>query len=213
MISVVIIDDHTMFRQGLMSLFSGQDGIVISGETGNSLEAVKLLLDKEPDIALVDLSMPVRNGIEIVREAKGLSLKTAFIVLSMSGDPLTVSRALDEGASGYLLKDNTFDEILVAVRTVAEGERYICPALMDNLMAFNSSKAGRSSDLSQREKEVLSLIAAGLTNKEIADRRFISVKTVETHRARIMSKLGLHRTADLVRYAVEKNLIGQVYKP
>lgn len=207
MIRIAIVDDHTMFRQGLLSLFSDHEEIFVSVETGDALGAVKMLVDKEPDVALVDLSMPGRNGIEIMKEAMALSLKTKFIILSMHGDPLTVSRALDAGAMGYLLKDNTFDEIIIAVKTVAAGEKYICPALMENLQAFNTSKAGGTTDLSQREKDVLRLIAAGLTNKEIADRFFLSVKTVETYRARIMNKLDLHRTADLVRYAVERNLI------
>lgn len=207
MIRIAIVDDHTMFRQGLLSLFSDHEEIFVSVETGDALGAVKMLADKEPDVALVDLSMPGRNGIEIMKEAMALSLKTKFIILSMHGDPLTVSRALDAGARGYLLKDNAFDEIIIAVKTVAAGEKYICPALMENLQTFNTSKAGGTTDLSQREKDVLRLIAAGLTNKEIADRFFLSVKTVETYRARIMNKLDLHRTADLVRYAVERNLI------
>lgn len=203
MIRVIIADDHPIFRQGLSKLLSAQKDINIVGKAGDGEAALKLILSERPDVAVIDISMPGKNGIEVVRETKAQDIKTGIIILTMYKDMLKADHALKSGAIGYLIKDDALDELISAIRSVHAGNVFISPSVSAELTAYRQAERGKAF-LTTREEEVLELIVGGMTNREIADRLFISIKTVDTHRARIMDKLDLHKTADLVRYAIEK---------
>lgn len=205
MIRVIIADDHTIVRQGLCKLLSAQKDIKIIGDVGDGDSALDLILSERPDVAVIDISMPGKNYIEIVRETKGKNIKTGIIILTMHKDILKADTALKSGAKGYLVKDAALDELANAIMCVIAGEVYISPSISAELTAYRQPGGGKTF-LTEREEEVLKLIAAGLSNREIADRLSISIKTVDTHRASIMHKLDLHKTADLVRYALDKGI-------
>lgn len=199
MTRVLIVDDHGLFREGIRSLLGREEGVEVVGEAGRGDEALRLMQRLRPDIAFVDVSMPGLGGVQLLEEARKMGLATAVVILSMHSDAAVVNTALAAGARGYVLKDDSFDEVAAALETVAAGGVYISPVVAGSL-------AGDRDDgvepLSRREKEILGLISAGMTNREIARHLCISVKTVETHRARIMRKTGLHNTAELTRYAI-----------
>lgn len=205
MIRVIVADDHTLFRQGLVELLHSTKSAKVIGEARNGLEALNLIIHMQPDVAILDISMPNPDGIEIAREVHRGDLNTKIILLTMHKDPTLLSQALDTCASGYLLKDNTLEDLVYALKAVTSGGRFISPSLAENILKIQQST---STTLTQREREVLKWIASGYSNKQIAARLFISVKTVETHRTRIMQKLDLHNTADLVRYAMQSGLMG-----
>lgn len=200
MITVILADDHIIFREGLRTLLSFQPDIKIIGEAGDGKAALALILEKTPDVAVIDISMPEMDGIKVVWEAKGL--KTALIILTMHGDALVASRALASGAKGYILKDGAFEELVKAIKEVNAGSQYVSPSISMELQSL-----GERPTLTERETEVLKLVAGGKNNREISGILFISMKTVETHRANIMKKLNLHKAADLVRYAIETGLL------
>lgn len=205
MIRVIIADDHTIVRQGLCKLLSAQKDIKIIGDVGDGDSALALILSERPDVAVIDISMPGRSGIEVAREVKNKDIKTEIIILTMHKDILKADTALKSGAKGYLLKDAALDELANAIMCVIAGEIYISPSVSAELTAYRQAGRGKAF-LTEREENVLKLIAAGLSNRGIADRLAISIKTVETHRARIMHKLDLHKATDLVRYAIEKGI-------
>lgn len=204
MIRVIIADDHTIFRQGLSKLLSSESDIEVIGEAGDGDAALALILEKRPDVAVIDISMPGKNGIEVLREAR--ETDTGIIILTMHRDALRAAQALNSGAKGYLLKDGAVDELVSAIVKVNEGKRYISPSVSAELMLYTKQAMERPV-LTERENSVLKLIAGGLSNREIAERLCISIKTVETHRAKIMNKLDLHKVADLVRYAFENGIV------
>lgn len=203
MITLLIADDHVLFREGLKSLFGREDDMEIVAEAGHGDEALRLIMELRPDIALVDVSMPGRGGVQIAGEIRRKGLATRVVNLTMHSDLSILHAAMAAGVRGYVLKEDTFDDVVYAVRAVAAGGVYISPAIAGGLV-----RARMDSDevLTPREKDVLALIAAGMKNQQIADELFISVKTVETHRARIMKKTRLHSTAELVKYAIEKGI-------
>jgi DNA-binding NarL/FixJ family response regulator len=205
MIKVVIADDHTIFRQGLAQLLSSVEGVTVTGEAADGSEALKLIREMQPDVAILDLSMP-QGGLEVAREISREGLSTRVILLTMHNEPDAANKALQAGASGYVLKDNAFEDLVYALRSVARGGTFISPSVAAGVMKSNERRK-EGEPLTKREREVLALIATGLTNKQIAERLFISVKTVETHRARIIEALDLHNTAELVRYAIESGLV------
>lgn len=205
MIRVIVADDHTLFRQGLIKLLHSTGSVHVIGEAGNGSEALNLIIQTRPDIAILDISMPNPNGIEIARESYQRNLKTKIILLTMYKDLTILSQALSTHAAGYLLKDNTLEDLMYALKTVISGGKFISPSLAGSILKIQQSE---SKTLTQREQEVLKWIACGYSNKQIAAKLFISVKTVETHRTRIMQKLNLHHTADLVRYAIQSGLVG-----
>jgi len=200
MITVVLADDHVIFREGLRTLLSFQSDIKIIGEAGDGNAALAMIMAKTPDVAVIDISMPEMNGIKVVEEAKGL--KTAFIMLTMHGDALMASRALSSGATGYILKEDAFEELAEAIKEVNAGRQYVSPSVSMCLQSLVERPA-----LTERETEILKLVARGRNNREISDLLFISMKTVGTHRANIMKKLNLHKATDLARYAVEIGLL------
>jgi two-component system, NarL family, response regulator NreC len=203
-IRVLIVDDHAVVRSGLRLVLEREDDLEVVGEAGNADEGVRVARLEKPDVVLLDVVMPGRSGIEAAAEVIDASGGAKILVLSMQDDPSYVREAFAVGASGYLLKEAADVELVQAIREVAAGNRYVHPALGARLVQAEVDAARKSSDdpLSDREREVLRLLALGHTNQEIAKELFISVRTAETHRAHIMRKLGLGTRADLVRYAL-----------
>lgn len=206
MIKVVIADDHIIFRQGLLRLLKSSEDIDVVGESGDGRDALNQIMNEEPDLAILDIAMPGLSGLEIVEEIQKRGLKTKAIFLTMHNDPLTAKKAMLSSASGFIPKDNAFEDLLYAIRAVASGGKFISPSISDKLLNLKAVKI-KNDVLTVRECEILRLIASGLSNKKIADRLAISVKTVDTHRTNIMQKLDIHATADLVRYAIKNNIL------
>ncbi len=209
MIRVLIVDDHAVVRTGLKLLLNAEDEFEVVGEAGNAEEAVLRAKLLQPDVLLCDIVMPGRSGIEVVQDVREVSPATKIVMLSMQDDPSYVRQAFGAGAHGYVLKEAADTELVRAVREVASGGRYVNPELGARL-AFAEAQAQAEAEadpLSEREREVLRLLALGHTNQEIARMLYISVRTAETHRAHIMQKLRLSTRAELVRYALEHGLL------
>src|SRR4030042_6870658 len=207
MIRVVIADDHVIFRQGLLKLLQSARDISVIGEAGNGNEILNLIIRERPDLAILDISMTGISGLEIAEEIRNKKVDTKVIFLTMHNDPLTAKKAILSGASGYIIKDNAFEDLLYAIRAVASGGKFISPSISEKVLNSCMAKEVGNHILTVSESEILRLIASGLSNKQIADKLFISVKTVETHRTKIIQKLDLHTTADLVRYAIRTGLL------
>jgi DNA-binding NarL/FixJ family response regulator len=206
MIRVIIADDHVIFRQGLLKLLQTAEDIVVVGEAGEGREALRLIEEVTPDVAMLDISMPNLSGIGIADEIREKGVGTKVIFLTMHNDLLTAKKGI-LSAPGYVLKDDAFEDLLYAIRTVAAGGKFISPAISVKLAQSHPLKESRNRILTEREIEVLRLIASGLTNKRIAGKLSISVKTVETHRTRILQKLEVHSTTDLVKHALKIGLL------
>jgi len=207
MIRIIVADDHVIFRQGLLNLLQASKHIAVAGEAGAGPETINLVTREKPDIAILDISMPGFDGFEILQRIQSEGIKTKVIFLTMYKDTLTAKKALQSGASGYVLKDNAFEDLLYAISTVSAGGTFISPSVSKSILKAPANEEKEPQILTLRECEVLRLIASGLTNKQIADKLFISVKTVETHRTNIMQKLDVHTIAELVRYAIKVGLI------
>ncbi|MFA6056021.1 MAG: response regulator transcription factor [Thermodesulfovibrionales bacterium] len=207
MIRVIVADDHIIFRQGLLKLLQFAEGITVVGETGEGKEALAMVVKESPDIAVLDISMPGLSGIEIAQELQVRGSGAKVICLTMHNDVLTAKKALTFGVSGYILKDDAFEDLLYAIKAVASGRKFISPSISDKILHSSHLKVVEKNILTEREREILKLIASGLTNKKIADKLSISVKTVETHRSRILQKLDFHTTAELVKYAIKTGLL------
>jgi two-component system, NarL family, response regulator LiaR len=210
MIRVVIADDHNLFRAGVRGLLKGFGGIEVTGEAVDGQQAVALAAEQRPDVLLMDVGMPGLNGIEAAERVRAATPTTRVIILSMHTGEEHVTRALKAGASGYVLKDAPPDELELAVRQVARGEPYLSPAVSKYLVQSYARGAGGRSDLERltlRQREVLQLIAEGYTTKAIAGRLKVSVKTIETHRAQLMERLGIRDVAGLVRFALRRGLV------
>ena len=208
-IRVLIVDDHAVVRSGLKLLLEAEPGIDPVGEAENGSRAVFEAIELQPDIVLMDLVMPETGGLESMPSLLQSVPDTKVLVLSMQDDPRYVREAFAAGASGYLLKEAADVELVAAIKAVAAGERYVHPTLGARMVAADATARQRAETdpLSDREREVLHLLALGHTNQEIADMLFISVRTAETHRAHIMRKLGLSTRAELVRYAIAEGLL------
>jgi len=211
MIRVLVVDDHSVVRAGLRMLLDSDDEIDVVGEAGTVRDAVFEVREKQPDVILLDVVMPGESGIEgtpkLLREAPDARV----LVLSMQDDPRYVREAFAVGASGYVLKEAADTELVAAVKEVAGGGRYVHPALGARLIAAEAEQRAReeADPLSDREREVLRLLALGHTNQEIAKMLYISVRTAETHRAHIMQKLRLQTRAELVRHAIDHGLLDE----
>jgi DNA-binding NarL/FixJ family response regulator len=209
---VLLADDHGIVRRGLRSLLE-EEGVSVVAEAADGLEAVRLTEEHSPDLLIVDIGMPKLSGIEVAARSQKLERPPRVIVLSMHADESYIIRALAAGARAYLLKDATDEDLLPAVRAVASGKPFFSPAVTAVLVedyVRTLQKRGLSDTfdlLTDREKEVLHLLAEGHSNKEVATLLDLGVSTVETHRANLMQKLNLHNTADIVLYAVRKGLI------
>jgi two-component system response regulator NreC len=210
-ISVVLVDDHAVVRSGLRLLLEAQDDIEVVGEAGNANDAVFRARAFKPDVILLDVVMPGESGIEVLPKLLKESPETRVLVLSMQDDPSYVREAFAAGAQGYVLKEAADEEVVSAVREIAGGARYVHPALGARMVAAEAQEraAAESDPLSEREREVLRLLALGHTNQEIAEQLYISVRTAESHRAHIMQKLRLTTRAELVRYALTHGLLAE----
>jgi two-component system response regulator NreC len=211
MIRVLIVDDHAVVRSGLRLLLEHDEGISVVAEAGNAEEAVRAARQEHPDVVLLDVVMPGTSGVEATPAILEASPESKVLVLSMQDDPTYVREAFGAGAMGYVLKEAAESEVVQAVKQVASGGRYVHPALGARLAAAEAkARAQADADpLSEREREVLRLLALGHTNQEIAKMLFISVRTAETHRAHIMQKLRLSTRAELVRYAIASGLLDE----
>jgi two-component system, NarL family, response regulator NreC len=212
-IRLLLADDHAVVRSGLRLLLDSQPDMRIVGEAENGRETVRLVSELEPDVVLMDIEMPDMNGIEATRQIKETTAKTAVLALTMYEDDQYFFEMLRAGAAGYVPKRAAPDELVTAIRAVSRGEVFLYPSLAGRLVQdyFQRVDTGEQStmtdDLTPREQEVLTLIAEGLSNGEIAQDLVISVKTVDRHRENIMRKLNLHNRVDLVKYALRKGLI------
>lgn len=212
-IRILLADDHGLVRKGLRLLVDSQEGLEVVGEASDGREAVRLAAELRPDIAILDIAMPNLNGIDAAAQIVKSCPAVRVVILSMHSDESYVVRALDAGARGYLLKDSAEDDLVQAIHTVAEGRPYFSPAisatlLEDYVRTLRQRGLTDSYDLlTDREKEVLQLLAEGKSNKEAAALLNLSPYTIETHRTNMMQKLNLHNTAEIVLYAVRKKII------
>ena len=210
---IVIAEDHTILREGLRALISSNPNFDIVGEAEDGRDAIRCVEKLTPDLILLDLSMPRMNGMEAIKEIKKQCPETKILVLTVHRTEEYILATLRAGANGYVLKDATHAELLMAIKSVLMGKRYLSPGVSEKVIEgyLEGRKTLRSSTpwdtLTQREREVLKLIAEGYKNKEIADYLYISVKTVEKHRANLMKKLDLHSTSSLTAFAMEKGLM------
>ena len=210
MIRIVVVDDHAVVRTGLRLLLGAESDLEVVGEAGDARGAVFEVRAQKPDVILLDVVMPGESGIEALPKLLHEAPDAKILVLSMQDDPNYVREAFAVGASGYVLKEAVDTEVVEAIRQVAGGGRYVHPVLGARMVAADAAEraAADADPLSDREREVLRLLALGHTNQEIAKQLYISVSTAETHRAHIMQKLQLETRAELVRYAIEHGLIG-----
>jgi two-component system, NarL family, response regulator NreC len=209
-IRIVIVDDHAVVRSGLRLLLEAENDVDVVAEAGDAREAVLTVRAEKPDVVLLDVTMPGESGIEVLPKLLHEAPEAKVLVLSMQDDPRYVREAFAAGASGYVLKEAADAEVVGAVREVAAGSSYVHPTLGARMITAEAEAraAAEADPLSDREREVLRLLALGHTNQEIAKQLFISVRTAETHRAHIMQKLRLTTRAELVRYALANDLIG-----
>jgi two-component system response regulator NreC len=209
---IVIAEDHTILRAGLRALFSSRKDIEVVGEAGDGREAVRIVDKLVPDLLLIDLSMPKLNGIEAIREIKNRHPRIKIIVLTVHKNEEYIMASLEAGATGYILKDASQNELILALEYVMDGKTFLSPSISGKvvdayLMNKKTNKTSLLDNLTSRELEVLKLIAEGHKNKDIADHLCISLKTVEKHRSNLMAKLDRHNTAALTAYAIEKGIV------
>jgi two-component system, NarL family, response regulator NreC len=205
---ILLADDHSVVRQGFRLILENQSDMEVVGEASNGREAVTVAEALQPDVVIMDVTMPELNGIEATRRIGELAPRTRVLALSMHKDSVYVREILRAGAKGYLLKDAAGNDLLAAVRAVARGEGYLSPTVSDAVLTDYRKHVTNPIDLlTSRERDVLQMIAEGKTNKEIANSQQLSVYTVEAHRGRIMEKLNLHSTGELVRFALRNGLI------
>ena len=204
---VVLADDHVLVRQSLKTLLE-REGLRVVAEASDGQEAVRQVESMQPDIAILDISMPTLNGIDAAREIGRTAPKVKTILLTQHDEDEYISEALDAGMRGYVLKSQVASDLIEAIRQVSRGQVYLSPGVSTALVQAFRTKSARPKDpLTARERQVLQLIAEGKSTRDVASLLGISVKTAESHRTRLMSKLDIHETASLVRYAVKHRLV------
>ncbi len=210
-VRILIVDDHKIVRDGLRTLIDSEEGMEVIAEAEDGRSAVRLAEKLSPDVVIMDISMPDMNGIDATRQILRLNRRAKVIALSMYSDRRFVSGMLEAGASGYLLKDCAFEELVRAIRSVVSDQTYLSPSIAGIVVNRYIGKENRSegsvfTNLTQREREVLQVLSEGMSTKEIAYHLNLSVKTVETHRRNIMEKLNIHSISELVKYAIREGL-------
>ncbi|MCC6416616.1 MAG: response regulator transcription factor [Gemmataceae bacterium] len=218
MLTLVLVDDHGIVREGLKALLDSETDFRLVGEAADGLQAVRQVERYEPDVVVMDLMMPGLNGIEAARQVVRRSPRTRVVILSMHSGIAYAAEAARAGATGYVLKEACAEELVQAIRAVAAGKRYFSPPLTEGaIAAYLRQTEGRPADpfetLTEREREVLQLTAEGHSGVEVAARLFISPRTVESHRASLMRKLGVHNQKELVRYAVQRGILADISRP
>lgn len=209
MTSILLVDDHQLMREGLRSILEKDPSFSVVGEAGSGREAVHLARSLRPDVVVMDVAMRDMNGVEATRQLKASSPRTAVVALSSHSDRRYVKAMLDAGASAYVLKSNAYDQLLAGVQAARRGLKYLCAEVTSHLIddALQEGTPGSVYEiLGSREREVLQLLAEGLTSSQIAGRLHVSTSTVETHRRNIMRKLDVHNVAELTRYAIREGL-------
>lgn len=213
--SIIIIDDHPLFREGLKTIISRDDRFKVIGEAGSGHKGLEITKRLKPDLVIVDISLPDQSGIQLTRDLRRLFSETKILIVSMHSKIDYIAEAFQAGATGYVVKESASERLLQGLKSVVKGDYYldssVSHAVVENLMK-SPLKAAKITDadyasLTPREQEVMRFLAEGLSSKAVAEKLFISPKTVENHRANIMSKLGLHSTIELVRYAAKLGLI------
>ncbi len=210
---VLIAEDHKVLRAGLRSMIDTSDDLMVVGEAGDGMEAIRYTLELEPDLLLLDLNMPKMDGISVIKEISRRFPDTKILVLTMFKQDEYVLEAFKSGIHGYCVKTSSYEELMIAVRAVLSGKIYISPEISHKVMSgyLDSTKTANQGtawgNITSREREVLKLVGEGFQNKEIADYLCISPKTVEKHRANIMQKLDLHSASALTSFAIEKGLV------
>lgn len=212
-IRVLLADDHTLVRAGIRSLLETIEGVEVVAESGDGLDALEMIGKHRPDVALLDIGMPGLNGIEVARQSAKASPRTKVVILSMHDDKIHVRQAIRAGASGYILKGAAVAELPLAIRAVMSGETYLTPKVSRHVVeGFLREEAGETDPvegLTDRQRQILQMIAEGRSTKEIAAVFDVSVKTIETHRARLMERLDIHDVPGLVRFAIRAGLVEQ----
>jgi two-component system, NarL family, response regulator NreC len=211
-ITLVLADDHPIVRKGLKALLEAETDLRVAGEASDGLEAINLVEKIKPDVLLLDIMMPGLSGLEVARQVTQKFPLTRIIIISMHSNEAYVLDALRHGASGYVLKDASMEELVEAIRQVMAGHRYLSPPLSERaieeyIMRSKTSELDPYKTLTERERQVLHLAAEGNSNSEIAARLSISIRTVETHRTNLLHKLNLRTQTDLVRYAIQRGII------
>lgn len=218
-ITILVAEDHTIVRQGIVSLINQEEDLTVVAEAGDGRQAIKLFKEKNPDVVIMDLAMPELNGIEATRFMKKENPGSRIIALSMYSEEEYILKAMDAGVTGYLIKKNAAEDLIRAIRAVYEGKAFLSPEVSKTFMNFYHQMAEKLGTdiketdkikLTTRELEVLQLIAEGYTSKKISEKLFITPYTVQRHRERIMKKTDIHDVAGLTRYALEQGIIEQI---
>lgn len=209
--TIILADDHELVRAGIRALLQTFPSVHVEAETGDGKEALELARRIQPDVMLLDVTMPGLNGLEVAARIQKLGLRTRVLVLSMHAGPEFVARALQSGAAGYLVKDSAVDELAAALECILMGREYLSEAIdreiVNGFLGSGATSIDELAVLTPRQREILQLIAEGLSTREIAERLHVSVKTVETHRSQLMSRLGIFDVPGLVRFAIRSGLI------
>jgi DNA-binding NarL/FixJ family response regulator len=208
---ILLVDDHALVRAGIRALLETLPRLEVVGETGDGLEALQLVGELRPDVMLLDITLPGLNGLEVAARVRRLDAGTRVLMLSMHASPEYAARSFAAGAVGYLNKDSAFDELATALEAITAGQRYLSRAIDAGQVAELERRAASGASgldlLTRRQRQILQLIAEGLGTRQIAERLFLSVKTVETHRGQIMHRLGIHDVPGLVRFAIRHGLL------
>lgn len=208
-IKILVVDDHSIVREGLKQILADSPGMAVAGEASSGQEAIQKIRAGGFDMVVMDISLPDRNGLEVLEQIKVSSPKLPVLILSMHAEEQYATRAFKAGASGYLTKESASEQLIFAIQKVAQGGKYVSPSLAEKLVfeLVKDSQKPLHEILSDRELQVLCLFASGKTLTEVSQILCVSVKTISTHRARILEKMGMRNNAELIRYAIQNKLV------